>query len=527
MTALRSAVRENLGLEWPERADTSSSSPTPPVAAALEELEQKLMEAIVAVEQPPALACAAPVGSAELPMAVKNLYYSILSDHPEYKYAYDLTSEVGEDGLLRCKVSYMPYRTGAYPAGFQGIEVDGLDRLVEVARGGLSQESIPIRITEPTLTVDAMNRALQQVGGGWLLCQLSRDGTAITVTPQGGLSREEALNRLAQSECLARQVYEEIVTAEMGKAAQAEALYAYLTEQVRYDFRYYSQPGEMPYSATTAYGALHDHLAICGGYAQAFQMLLQQAEIPCITVSGKMGGENHMWVLAQVDGHSTAVGNHRLMERQGIPAPEVPGTVVHVAVDGRYAGYLVISDLPKEDAREAIAALKAHGVHQTVMLTGDSEDAARAAAEALGVDRYHAQLLPADKVTLLEQLLAQRSARGKVAFVGDGINDAPVLTRADIGIAMGALGSDAAIEAADIVLMDDRPSKLATAIAISRKTLRIVHQNIWFALLVKFGVLILGAMGYASMWAAVFSDVGVAFLAILNATRCLHVEEFR
>ena len=302
MTALRSAVRENLGLEWPKRADTSSSSPAPPVAATLEELEQKLMEAIVAVEQPPALACAAPVGSAELPMAVKNLYYSILSDHPEYKYAYDLTSEVGEDGLLRCKVSYMPYRTGAYPAGFQGIEVDGLDRLVEVARGGLSQESIPIRITEPTLTVDAMNRALQQVGGGWLLCQLSRDGTAITVTPQGGLSREEALNRLAQSECLARQVYEEIITAEMGKAAQAEALYAYLTEQVRYDFRYYSQPGEMPYSATTAYGALHDHLAICGGYAQAFQMLLQQAEIPCITVSGKMGGENHMWVLAQVDG---------------------------------------------------------------------------------------------------------------------------------------------------------------------------------------------------------------------------------
>ena len=232
-------------------------------------------------------------------------------------------------------------------------------------------------------------------------------------------------------------------------------------------------------------------------------------------------------VLAQVDGHSTAVGNHRLMERQGIPAPEVPGTVVHVAVDGRYAGYLVISDLPKEDAREAIAALKAHGVRQTVMLTGDSEDAARAAAEALGVDRYHAQLLPADKVTLLEQLLTQRSTRGKVAFVGDGINDAPVLTRADIGIAMGALGSDAAIEAADIVLMDDRPSKLATAIAISRKTLRIVHQNIWFALLVKFGVLLLGAMGYASMWAAVFADVGVAFLAILNATRCLHVEEFR
>ena len=161
------------------------------------------------------------------------------------------------------------------------------------------------------------------------------------------------------------------------------------------------------------------------------------------------------------------------------------------------------------------------------MLTGDAEAAASAIARDLGLDEYHAQLLPADKVDRVEQLLAAKSQNGKLAFVGDGINDAPVLTRADIGIAMGALGSDAAIEAADIVLMDDNPAKIVTAMRISRKTLRIVKQNIWFALLVKFAVLLLGACGMASMWAAVFADVGVAFIAILNATRCLHVDEFR
>ena len=161
------------------------------------------------------------------------------------------------------------------------------------------------------------------------------------------------------------------------------------------------------------------------------------------------------------------------------------------------------------------------------MLTGDTDAVAASVAAELGVDEYHAQLLPADKVDLTEKLLAEKSSKGKVAFVGDGINDAPVLSRVDIGIAMGALGSDAAIEAADIVLMDDKPSKIATAMRISRKTLRIVHQNIWFALLVKFGVMALGAFGKATMWEAVFADVGVAFLAILNATRCLHVDEFR
>ncbi len=234
-------------------------------------------------------------------------------------------------------------------------------------------------------------------------------------------------------------------------------------------------------------------------------------------------------VCAKVDGKAVAVGNSRLMERQSVnwlPC-ELPGTIVHVTVDGFYAGHIVISDLPKEDARAAIADLKASGVKKTVMLTGDTDAVARAVAAELGVDEYHAELLPADKVDLTEKLLAEKSPNGKVAFVGDGINDAPVLSRVDIGIAMGALGSDAAIEAADIVLMDDKPSKIATAMRISRKTLRIVNQNIWFALMVKFGVMILGAFNMATMWEAVFADVGVAFIAILNATRCLRVDEFR
>ena len=234
-------------------------------------------------------------------------------------------------------------------------------------------------------------------------------------------------------------------------------------------------------------------------------------------------------VCAKVDGKAVAVGNSRLMERQNVnwlPC-ELPGSIVHVTVDGFYAGHIVISDLPKEDAKAAIADLKASGVKKTVMLTGDTDAVAKAVAAELGVDEYHAELLPADKVDLTEKLLAEKSQMGKVAFVGDGINDAPVLSRVDIGIAMGALGSDAAIEAADIVLMDDKPSKIATAMRISRKTLRIVNQNIWFALIVKFAVMILGAFNKATMWEAVFADVGVAFIAILNATRCLHVDEFR
>ena len=234
-------------------------------------------------------------------------------------------------------------------------------------------------------------------------------------------------------------------------------------------------------------------------------------------------------VCARVDGRTVCVGNSRLMERQNVSflPCELPGTIVHVTMDGFYAGHIVISDLPKEDAREAIADLKAGGVKKTVMLTGDTEAVARSVAAELGVDEYHAELLPADKVEWTERILSAKQPESRVAFVGDGINDAPVLSRADIGIAMGALGSDAAIEAADIVLMDDKPSKIATAMRISRKTLRIVKQNIWFALGIKAAVLVLGAFGVATMWEAVFADVGVAFIAILNAMRCLRVDEFR
>ncbi len=233
-------------------------------------------------------------------------------------------------------------------------------------------------------------------------------------------------------------------------------------------------------------------------------------------------------VTARVDGRAVSAGNSRLMEREGVrwEPCQLPGTIVHVAVDGVYAGHILISDRLKPAAKTLAEGLKAAGVRRTVMLTGDTEAAAKAVAGDLGLDEYHAQLLPGDKVDQVERLLGAKSPGAVLAFVGDGINDAPVLTRADVGIAMGALGSDAAIEAADIVLMDDNPAKIVTAMRISRKTLRVVRQNIWFALGVKFAVLALGAFGQASMWAAVFADVGVAFLAILNATRCLRVSEF-
>ena len=228
-------------------------------------------------------------------------------------------------------------------------------------------------------------------------------------------------------------------------------------------------------------------------------------------------------VTARVDGHTVAVGNSRLMERMGVNALpcELPGTLVHVTVDGFYAGHIVISDLPKDDARAAIASLRTQGVRRIVMLTGDTDAVAAHTAAQLGVDEYRAELLPGDKVEATEALLAE--AAGKLAFVGDGINDAPVLSRADVGIAMGAMGADAAIEAADIVLMDDHPSKIAVAISIARRTMTIVRQNILFALGVKALVLLLGALGYAGMWAAVFADVGVAVIAILNAMRALQV----
>ena len=230
-------------------------------------------------------------------------------------------------------------------------------------------------------------------------------------------------------------------------------------------------------------------------------------------------------VTACVDGHTVAAGNSKLMERLGIPYHDCHsvGTIIHMAVDGQYAGHIVISDVVKPHAKEALAALHKAGVEKTVMLTGDAKKVADAVAAELGVDEVHSELLPAGKVAQVEALLAQQKGRDKLAFVGDGINDAPVLGRADIGIAMGAMGSDAAIEAADIVLMDDDPAKISKAIKISRKCIGIVYQNIVFALVVKFACLVLVAVGLADMWAAVFADVGVMVLAVLNAVRALRV----
>lgn len=230
-------------------------------------------------------------------------------------------------------------------------------------------------------------------------------------------------------------------------------------------------------------------------------------------------------VIAKVDGKEVAAGNGKLMEKLRISYKECHkvGTVIHMAIEGKYEGHIVISDIPKPHAKEAIVSLKKSGVKKTVMLTGDIRRVAEDVAGSLGVDEVYSELLPADKVTQVEKLLDAKSGKEKLAFVGDGINDAPVLTRADIGIAMGAMGSDAAIEAADVVLMDDDPLKIAKAIKISRKCLRIVYQNIVFALVIKFGCLALGAIGIANMWFAIFADVGVMIIAILNAIRALRV----
>ena len=231
-------------------------------------------------------------------------------------------------------------------------------------------------------------------------------------------------------------------------------------------------------------------------------------------------------VIAKVDGISVAAGNTKLMNRLGIAYQDCHhvGTVVHMAIDGKYAGHILISDIIKPHAKEAIAELKKAGISKTVMLTGDSKRVADQVAEELGIQEVYSELLPADKVSRVEELLNQKSEKAKLAFVGDGINDAPVLSRADIGIAMGALGSDAAIEAADIVLMDDDPLKISKAIKIARKCIRIVYENIYFAIGIKILCLILGALGIANMWVAIFADVGVMIIAVLNAIRTLFVK---
>ena len=238
----------------------------------------------------------------------------------------------------------------------------------------------------------------------------------------------------------------------------------------------------------------------------------------------EIGGQG---VTALVDGHRVAAGNDKLMDAEGVNYIECHsvGTIIHMAIDGEYAGHIVISDVIKPDAREAVAALKKCGVRETVMLTGDAEKVAESVAASLGIDRVYSELLPGDKVDKVEELIKNKGDKSKLAFVGDGINDAPVLSRADIGIAMGAMGSDAAIEAADIVLMDDDPMKISKAIKISRKCLRIVYENIVFAIGIKLACLLLVAIGSANMWLAIFADVGVMILAVLNAIRALFVKK--
>lgn len=268
---------------------------------------------------------------------------------------------------------------------------------------------------------------------------------------------------------------------------------------------------------TAAYAENYSNHPISKSLREAYGKPVDPAKVTDVEEIGGHG------VTAVVNGRRAAVGNVKLMKKLNIPylIPEKTGTEVHVAIDGRYAGYILISDVIKDNAKAAVAGLKSAGVKQVVMLTGDAKRVADAVAEELGVDVVKSELLPADKVNEVEKLLASKDKKEKLAFVGDGVNDAPVLSRADLGIAMGALGADAAIEAADIVLMDDDPEKIATAINISRKTLRIVHQNIVFALAVKFICLGLGAVGTLNMWWAIFADVGVMVLAVLNATRAL------
>lgn len=288
--------------------------------------------------------------------------------------------------------------------------------------------------------------------------------------------------------------------------------------------------GSFSVKSMCAYGCSEAELLEIAAHAEAYSdhpialsIKKEYGAQPELSRLGEVNEKAGFGVAAELDGREVLAGNTRLMDSKGICSAEVNelGTAVHIAADGVYMGYIVIADEIKEDSTRAIASLKSLGITKTVMLTGDENRAGRAVAEELGINDVYTQLLPADKVGIVAGLIERRQGKGALAFVGDGINDAPSLSRADVGIAMGALGSDAAIEAADIVLMDDKPSKIPLAISIARKTKLIVMQNIVFSLAVKFAVLILGATGYAGMWAAVFADVGVCVIAILNAMRTL------
>lgn len=267
----------------------------------MEELQKELYDAICGLRQPVKMDVSK-LALGETPdLEVKNLYYQLLSQNPEIKYAYDLTASV-KDGLLMCQVSYMPYKTGDYPAEWQGVSVGSMGELVEVAEAHIGEETVPIRLTDTSLAPDNMSRVLQQVGGGYILCALNRDGTQLTYTPAWGMTMEECLSLLREADDLAKEVVGQVVTESMSERERAEALYDYLTHTVSYDQRYYSDLNNMPYDSRTAIGALRDGTAICGGYSNALKLLFEHSGIPCYTVTGVSRGEHHMWNTALIDG---------------------------------------------------------------------------------------------------------------------------------------------------------------------------------------------------------------------------------
>lgn len=267
----------------------------------MEEVQKELYDAICGIRQPVKMDISKLTLSETPDLDVKNLYYQLLSGNPEIKYAYDLSAGV-KDGLLTCQISYMPYKTGDYPAQWQGVPVDSLGELVEVAEAHIGEETVSIRLTDSALAPDNMNRVLQQVGGGYILCALNRDGTQLTYTTAMGMTMEDCLSLLKEADDLAEKVVGQVVTESMSERERAEALYGYLTHTVSYDQRYYSDFNNMPYDSRTAIGALRDGTAICGGYSNALKLLFEHSGIPCYTVSGVSRGEHHMWNIAWIDG---------------------------------------------------------------------------------------------------------------------------------------------------------------------------------------------------------------------------------
>lgn len=287
--------------EAPLPTETPIVEKSPVAVATPEDIQEALRDAMGKVEQPAPMDISGVALGEDVDMAVKNLYYDLTRRFPELKYAYDVSAAM-EDGLLTCRVSYMPYKTGEWPANWEGTAVSGLGELLRAAEEHMGAEARPIRLTDPTLTPDEMNGVLRQAGGGYILCMLNRDGTEIAYTPAMGMDMEECLSLLEQADELAGQVAAEVVTDTMTEGEKAEALYAYLAENVTYDRRYYSNKGDMPYDAQTAIGALRDFTAICGGYSHALKLLFEKAGFPCFNMTGKCFRENHMWNLAKVDG---------------------------------------------------------------------------------------------------------------------------------------------------------------------------------------------------------------------------------